>query len=469
MIKNLYQLLSVIFFIPCIFCISCSSSSNAGSRDPLRSVSDKIEEITGPVLFDTEKIFDKEVILYPGAFIKTTSKGKVIFTKPITILGPYQVFDQEINIEFKTGTISVLNPVWFGSTGYDTSDDTRSVRKVFELASQIPNAIRVEIPIGKYFISQQIIIESGSAEKYPVYIAGFSNSNDGISGSSFVWDGDRNKSMFLVRNLSNSIFENLDFNATTGKYPKCNLEIRPYVNQLKISNCSFGGCEGIGSANINLNEGNNLQVSELFFDNCIFRGVKTKSEFTPHAVIGGWANTKDFHFSHCSIGPYSEEALKFKATDILVVEGCTFFQNDVDISCETCKSYIVSNYSEGSKALFSATASSNFNATTLINNQFTGTPEDGFVIRDGSGTLILINNNFGSGNYENDLNRIRWEENEYSTIYSVGNVYKNSNSTMPAFYNRSNQPFDYKFFESIGDLGGVLGEGRKKLPRNTQH
>ena len=89
---------------------------------------------------------------------------------------------------------------------------------------------------------------------------------------------------------------------------------------------------------------------------------------------------------------------------------------------------------------------------------------DGYVIRDGSGTLLLMNNNFGAGNYLPDINRIRWEENEFNSIFSVGNVFKNTAFGQSPFYNRSNQVYRSDRVLSFGDLGGVLGEGRVKLP-----
>ncbi len=420
-----------------------------------------------PVLIHDKLIIDQEVVIYPGTYVETTSTGKVIFSKPVSIIGQHQVFDEKVNIEFKDGALSVINPVWFGARGYDTQDDTKAFKKTFELVSQLSNPVRIEIPIGKFILSEQIIVDQSLDRRIPIHIQGISNSYNGVSGSSLVWAGGEGNSIFLLKNLSNTLIENLDFGAEVGHYVKHNLELRPFVNQLAIVKCSFSGCAGEGSSNINLNEGNNLQVSEIIFENCTFRGAKGKEKNTYHAVTGGWANTKNFYFSHCSFGPYAHEAIRITTTDILVVEGCTFFENDVDISCETCKSLLQSDYSENSNAFFKGTASANFNATTLINNQFIGNPTEGFVIRDGSGTLILLNNNFGAGNYLPDLNRIRWEETEFNTIYSVGNVYKNSTNDQPPFYNRYNKPFNKEYFESIGDLGGVLGEGKKRLKNNT--
>lgn len=442
---------------------SCTKKVYNTASTESRYSSDRFMIIDQHILVTDEQVYDKEILLYPGAFLETTGNGKVIFNKPVSILGQYQVFAKKIKLEFKPGIVSVLNPVWFGAIGYDEEDDTEAIATLFEVVSKIPNAIRVDIPIGKFILSQQITIESTLAEKAVIHIQGISNSNTGISGSSFIWNGERSASMFKFMNVSNSIIENIDFNAIPGKYTRHNIELRPFSNQIEFQKCSFGGCAGEGSANVNLNEGNALQVSEIVFDNCTFRGVIDEEKVTSHGVMGGWANTKDFYFRNCSFGPYAGEALKFTTTDVLMVEGCTFFGNDVDISCGTCKSYLVSNYSEGSAAFWSSTASSNFNATTMLNNQFTGVPKDEFVIRDGSGTLVLINNNFGAGNYNQEQNRIRWEENEFSMIYSIGNVYKNSNTLRTAFFNRSNKPFNVKYIESIGDLGGLLGEERKKL------
>jgi hypothetical protein len=458
-----YTTIYSIYLMVCCGFSSCTKKGYPSGTVKSEYRDDRFIIIDHHVLVTEEQIFDKEIILYPGAFLETSGNGKIVFTKPFSILGQYQVFDKNINIQFDKGIVSVFNPVWFGANGYDDEDDTEAIAKLFEIVSRLQNAVRIEIPIGKFILSQQITIESALAEKAIIHIQGVSNSNSGISGSSFVWQGESNESMVKIRNVSNSVFENLDFNAMPGKYPRHNLELRPFSNQISFQKCSFGGCAGEGSANVNLNDGSDLQVSEIVFDNCMFRGVISNDKITSHGVIGGWANTKDFYFRNCSFGAYAGEALKFTTTDVLMVEGCSFFENDVDISCGTCKSYLVSNYSEGSAAFWSATASSNFNATTMINNQYTGVPKDQFVIRDGSGTLVLINNNFGTGNYNAEENRIRWEENEFSMIYSIGNVFKNSDTTRTVFFNRSNIPFNVRYIESIGDLGGVLGEGRKKL------
>ncbi len=472
MIKHKHIQISFLYMVLVIitvqWLISCSKQAILFSGKPYLITNGEILYVSGLMSVNEETILDKEVVILPGAYITTSYGAKIFFKNRLTIVGQSHVFDENVNIEFEKGALNSLNPVWFGANGLDDLDDTKSVQKVFQLAAESGNALEIDIPIGKYYISKQILIKTPAYNKIPLHISGSSWSSSGFDGSSFIWRGDSLQSMFLMKDLSQAVIENIDFNAMPGSYLKSDLELRPYINQISFRNCLFGGCAGNNSSNINLNKGNNLQVSEIMFDNCIFRGVFSENKWTDHAVDGGWANTKNFHFTHCAIGPYRTQAINITTSDVLIVEGCTFFLNDIDISCETCKTTAIGNYSEESKAFFSATASANYNATTLINNEFTGRPSQGYVIRDGSGTLVLLNNNFGAGNNLDDYNLVRWEENEFNSIYSVGNVYKNATQSIGPFYNRNNKPYNPERVLSRGDLGGILGSGRIKLKDSSK-
>lgn len=412
-------------------------------------------------------VIDKNVFIMPGGFFSAKKPATIRFNGHVDIIGQQKVFDKELAVEFAPGAFTHLNPDWFGANGMDDADDTDCFQKIFDMISS-GGAIQVRVPIGKYYISRQLKLGGQPGNNLSLIIQGASTSYSGTKGSSILWRGKPSESMVLISNTSQTVIENLDFDCVPNHYLMSNIELRPSCNQITFSNCYFSGCAGELSTNINLNEGNSLQVSELFFNNCIFKGIFLAEKITDNAVRGGWANTKNFQFTQCAFGPYRNEAIKIKTSDVLKVDGCTFYLNDVDISCETCKTIATDNYSEESQAFFMSTASANFNATTLINNQFTGKPKDGFVIRDGSGTLILMNNNFGAGNYLPDKNYVRWEENDYNSIYSVGNVYKNTDEKEGPFYNRSNRNYRQDRIFSWGDLGGVLGEGRVKL-KDTQH
>lgn len=424
----------------------------------------RITEIKDTLHLNGVHVFNSEVVIYPTAFLTGNASAKAVFERPVVVLGKSRVFDPKLEMSFSVGCIEELNPVWFGARGYDDKDDTEAFLEVFKLASESLNAIVVRVPSGRYYISEQIRVESNASNKVPIHMIGTGSSPDGLSGSSLIWSGDPGQSMILMRNMSQSTVIGLDFTAKPNHWLLHNIELRPTVNQVHFENCLFSGCAGISSSNINLNEGNNLQVSEVSFENCLFRGLRTHDKLTINAVRGGWANTKDFYFDRCSFGMYQGQAICITTSDVLVVENCTFFENDVDIYCETCKTRAVSNYSEESAAFFEGTASSNLNATTLINNQFTGKPTNGYVLRYGSGTLILLNNNFGAGNYSSDLNRVKWFESEYNIIYSAGNVFKNASPDSQVFFNQSNLPYNRKWIFSLGDLGGTLGSGRIALP-----
>ncbi|MEP6794884.1 MAG: FkbM family methyltransferase [Saprospiraceae bacterium] len=114
--------------------------------------------INTEVNYDKPIIFDKEVTIYPEAYISTTGKGKIIFTKKVNILGESQVFDENVNVEFGAYTISSLNPPWFGAKGYDDIDDTRSFKKAIEIARTYASTINIEIPIGNFIITKTLEI-----------------------------------------------------------------------------------------------------------------------------------------------------------------------------------------------------------------------------------------------------------------------------------------------------------------------
>src|SRR5687768_3625722 len=79
-------------------------------------------------------LIENEVIIYPGAFLKTTGSGKFIFGNRVTMIGESHVFDVNSNFEFAPGTISELNPCWFGARGSDEADDTRAIQTALDLA-----------------------------------------------------------------------------------------------------------------------------------------------------------------------------------------------------------------------------------------------------------------------------------------------------------------------------------------------
>jgi uncharacterized protein YjbI with pentapeptide repeats len=409
-------------------------------------------DITSPVTFT------REVVIYPTALITTSGNGSITFSNRVTILGDLQVFDTDVNIAFAPNVIGELNPNWFGANGTDNADDTDALAKTLAVAKQLPNASCIHIPIGRYMLSKTLVLESANADKYPISLRGVSSSFTGASGSSLLWTGSSDQSMLLIRNLSNAVIENIDFNSILPKVAKQNIEMRPFINQILFSNCVFSGCAGPASVNVNLNEGNNAQVSEIHFDNCSFRGIAWNDLYTRNAVRGGWANTKDFYFRNSSFGPYKEHAIMIGSSDVLVVENCTFFSNDVDIFCSTCKSRLESNYSEASRAFFEGTSSANYNATTMINNNFNGEPAEGYVIRRGSGTLVLLNNNFGGGNATAFKNRVRWLDSKFGSITSIGNVYTNLGIRDDAFHDESGNPLKQIRVYSRDDRGGSLSE-----------
>jgi len=435
--------------------VSCSKKVTAVEKATVSSpLAKNMLTINNTLVFDHDFVFTDEVTIMPQAFISTVNGKKISFTKHVNIIGESAVFDTNAEIKFEPGTISQLNPAWFGAKGYDNLDDTKAFQKVLELAWKTDNTITIRVDVGRYFIAEPLVVQGDSVSMRAINWVGGGMSNGSVQGASLSWTGKAGGTMMRFKNLSRFRIENMDFTAEPNSTVKYNLEFAPVVHFVDIQNCSFSGCGGSESANISMNIDNGEQVSEIRITQCEFSGKASPiANVSQSAIRGGLANTKNFYVTNCSFDAYQKAAIDIRISDILRVVGCTFSNDALDISCGLCGSYVESNYSEHSKAFFSAGVSANLAFTTLINNNFTGNPDNGLVIPDGSGSLYLINNNFGGTDQREDLNRIRWEENEFSPIYSHGNFYKNTNNLHSPFLNRSGQSRNNNTI-SKGDLGG---------------
>jgi len=451
-------------FLLVLFAAGCATPPRQIAPETVKGPSGKrMIVLNGAIHFKTDTIFNDEVTLMPQAYLSSTAGKKIVFQKRVNILGESQVFDVESELEFAPGTISELNPAWFGAIGYDYHDDTEAFRKVLDVAKNLYNSISIIIPIGRYFISSLLVVEDGPNSKKAINWIGGSTSNSSIQGSSLSWAGPPGGTLLRFKNASQFKIENLDFTAEPFAPVKYNLEFIPIIHNIDIIKCSFAGCGGIGSANINLNINDGDQVSEIRISQCEFSGKAPSADsLSQSAIKGGLANTKNFYITNCSFDGYHTAAVDIRISDIMNVEGCTFANNEIDISCGLGGTYAVSNYSEHSNAFFSGGFSSNLAYTTLINNNFTGTPRDGYVIREGSGSLVLINNSFGGSDQLSDVNRIRWHDDEFSHVYSLGNFYKNTDSHFSPFVNLSGIVRNIHL-SSTGDLGGKNSDGRKKI------
>ncbi len=412
---------------------------------------------------DSVWVITEEVTIMPQAFVRTTGIGNITFTKKVNILGESQVFDTDIRLAFQTGTINEVYPNWFGAKGYDNLDDTHAFQKAISVARHTQSAIRIFVPLGRYFISETLEVSGLPANKKSISWYGSGMSTSGTQGSSLSWTGLPGQSMMEFRDVDQLHIENLDFTAEPQSLLRSNISFRPFVNQVQIQNCSFKNCAGVESANIDINIGDGDQVSELHFDNCTFHGMPaTAALLTGSAIKGGLANTKNFYIENCAFSSYATSAIDINISDILNVEGCTFANNEVDISCMHCGTYAHSNYSEHSMAFFNAGVSSNIAFATLVNNIFVGQCRDGYVIRDGSGSLILMNNDFGGGSQSNEYYRVKWESSAFNSIYSVGNFFKNADQINYPFHNRSGH-IHRENVRSIQDIGGTSGLSKKYL------
>lgn len=444
---GLVKLVKVLFFTGMlVLIISCRT------YDP--TVNDNIVILNSPHHYQAETIFNKDVVIYPGAFLKTSGKGKVIFTKKVSILGESQVFDPDVNLHFVGGTLSTLNPAWFGAKGYDMDDDTDAFEKVLELATAYSNSVSVLVPVGNFKISRTLRLGNVAPNGKSINLTGVSMSANAQSGSCLEWNGPPGSSLFLVENYNAGMISDLDFTSHDSHPLKYNVEIRPFAYQISFRNCSFSGCSGTGSANLNLNKGNNLQVSEISFEHCLFKGMQDKNGNwkTESAIIGGLANTKNFSFSNCSFMGYTIGGINVEVSDILRVQNCNFAHNETDIICLLCNSMFESNYSENSGSFFRATVSDNISFTTMVGNYFFGASDSDDVISGGTGSLVLINNNFGGLGGVDITNRIQWSPGKLSHIYSVGNFFRNGAGVDNPFVIQEREG---KSFQTFGDKVGT--------------
>lgn len=447
-------------------CGSCATQkpTQDSLKENVQYPTDKIV-YSGEIVFKENSELDKEVIIMPTALIRTWQGSKVIFKKKVTILGECQVFDKGINLQFEPGTIDQINVSWFGAKGYDTLDDTESFQQAIRIACNSFNTMTIFVPVGRYFISKTLLVRNDEGQIKPINWLGGGMSSSGIQGASLSWTGTPASAMFKFENLNSFSIKQLDFTAEPNSRLLSNLEFRPFINQVMIRDCSFTGTAGPGSCNINLNDGGGDQVSEVHIENCLFNGIAPEEPIKSYSAIkGGMANTKNFYIENCTFSAYAESAVNINISDVVKIEGCTFANNAIDISCMLCGIYAVSNYSEHSLAFFNGGSSSNIAFSTFINNVFIGGPGDGYVIRDGSGSLVLVNNDFGGGDQADDENRVRWEGRAYNYIYSVGNFFKNAGIGNFPFYNRTGQVIPDNVF-SVNDLGGKNGSGKVPIKK----
>lgn len=457
----------VIWIVICLFAIGCSTIKEQGDipRPPAFAESDHMIVIKGEINYHDQIVYDKEVTIYPEAYISTSGSGKIIFSKKINIIGGTQVFDNQAQIEFSRDCIGTLNVGWFGAKGYDGEDDTKAFQKTLAIAGALSNTVNVYVPIGRYMITEQLVVDNASPLNKSINLIGEGMSSSTNDGASLIWNGSPGASMLLVKNNYLSKIESLDFAAETYKEVKYNIELKPKVYQLAFRDCSFSGAKGEGSANINLNEGDSGQVSEISFNNCVFHALtlNNRTWLTGSAVKGGKANTKNFYFDRCSFLGYVDAAINIEISETINVSNSTFSHNGTDIICLLGSLVATSNYSEGSGSFFKSTESNNLAFTTLINNFFDGNPTEDYVITKGAGSLVMINNNFGGSGGLDSINLIRWDSHIISSIFSVGNFFRNGSSTASPVVFSGRNTVSPDIFKSEMDKIGYDGPSARKI------
>lgn len=462
--KNVYLTVAyvglVVWLSISIGCVSVHQQNLSSYSTPLVETEQQVI-FRGRVDIENETIFRKEVIIYPEAFIRTKGRGKITFEKSVSVLGNSQVFDTNVNLVFNRNTIGHFNVNWFGAKGYDQEDDTPALTAVLALAARQDNSINVVIPIGKYYIREQLKVENIAGLNKTINLVGEGISNSTNQGSSLIWNGSKGGVMVLMRNNYLNLVQSLDFAAEPGHEVQSNVELRYQIYQMEFRDCSFSGSAGTEAANINLNDGQSDQVSEISFRNCIFRG-KTEDNVTwqtSSAIKGGKANTKNIFFEKCSFLGYTNAAINLEVAELLHVNNCTFALNTTDIICLLCSTLATSNYSEQSQTFFEGTNSGNLAFTTMLNNYFDGHPDSDNVITNGSGSLVLINNNFGGNGGVDSVNLVKWIPKNISSIFSIGNFFRNDSSVTSPFLFQGQESFDV---HSTGDKMGQDGVTARK-------
>lgn len=453
----------ILLFIMC----SCVSEKKplVKSQYTELSINERMISIRGELVIDTELVFSGNVTLYPEAFLSTTGQGKIIFKGKVNVIGQTPIFDENINLEFGEGCTGTLNVGWFGARGNDDMPDTRAFQKTMMLASTMRNSVKILVPTGKYWITETLILENQASLRKSIQVVGEGMSSSSLDGSSLVWNGPPGGTILMVRNNYNNRIQSVDFGAEAGHEVKYNVDLRSQIYLMEFRDCSFSGSAGISSSNINLNEGHSDQVSEISFENCVFRGrtFDNATWLTSSAVRGGKANTKNFYFEQCSFLGYTSAAVDIEISETVHIRDCAFAHNEVDIICLLCSILISSNYSEQSKAFFKTTTSSNVAFATLLNNYFDGHAGENFVIPGGTGSLVLINNNFGGSGGDDQTNQIRWDSRNISSVFSVGNFFRNASSSTIPFQFSEIQTTGAAVLKSVMDKVGPDGVSSKKL------
>jgi hypothetical protein len=104
----------------------------------------------------------------------------------------------------------------------------------------------------------------------------------------------------------------------------------------------------------------------------------------------------------------------------------------------------------------------------LISNCFYGTEDKDYIITQGGGHLVMINNNFGGMGGEDLTNKIGWDTGPFSHVYSVGNFFRNAPPLITPF-EFSGQPLLFPG-ESFGDIiGRTLEDLQDVKPDTIRH
>ena len=87
----------------------------------------------------------------------------------------------------------------------------------------------------------------------------------------------------------------------------------------------------------------------------------------------------------------------------------------------------------------------------MMNNCFYGSENNDYIITQGSGNLVLVNNNFGGMGGNDMINRVHWDSGKFSSIYSIGNYFKNdATQPIPFLVPLGNPAFIKSFGDKVG-------------------
>lgn len=302
------------------------------------------------------------------------------------------------------------------SQDIDGNDDTDALQRVIDYTSKTLWHDVIYVPRGFMDINETLFYD-GNNDNRGVTIQGDSNSGSSSYGSSFIFRGSNNDTVFHFDHINNLFIRNIDINGNSKA--KIGIHISPLSQNIRIENVNLAGfsfSDGTYSAAIDT-ELSGLQVSEIYLTGGRINGCT-------YGIKAGNANNKNFYIEGLSF-QNNDTCVHITKTDNLSVYKSTFAGNGVSVACFDCSSTsIISNEIEGDDMFFhSGGNSAVIEAHNLIGNFVSLAPGNKTVIA-GDGRLNLLGNTFKQN--DGSAVQIQWGNNINDAVYSVSNFIHNS-------------------------------------------